>query len=174
VQQNGQTHNAVYVVDLLDPAAPRFDGPVLKLLDAFDAEYTFVTNRGSTFFVETTRDAPRGRVVAIQLAAPAAAAWRTIVPQSDDSIDEVAAAGGQLVVLTMHDVQSRLMAWSLDGKSLGAIPLPGIGSVSGLSGKEGDPDLYYGLRRTATKRIRCSTPRAMARGFRCLSPIGRA
>jgi prolyl oligopeptidase len=145
VEQNGLTHNALYVIDLRDPGAPRFDGPVVKLLDAFDAEYSFVTNRGSTFLVETTRDAPRGRVVAIDLAAPAPSAWRTVVPQGEDSIEEVVAAGRELVVLTLHDVQSRLGRWALDGRSLGAIPLPGIGSVSGLSGKEGDPELFFGF-----------------------------
>jgi prolyl oligopeptidase len=145
VRQNGLTQNALYVLDLVDPSAPRFDGPVLKLLNAFDAEYDLVTNRGSTLYLKTTRGAPRGRIVAIDLASPAPAAWRTVVPQSDDSIEDVVAASDRLVVLTLHDVQSRLAAYALDGRSLGPVPLPGLGSVSGLSGKEGDPELFYGF-----------------------------
>lgn len=145
VEQNGLTQNALYFMDLGDPAAPRLDGPVEKLLPAFDAQYSFVSNSGATFYVETTRDAPRGRIVAIDVSAPRQSAWRTVVPQSADSIEDVIAAAGRLVVLTMHDVQSRLSAFGFDGQSLGGIPLPGIGSVSGLSGRADDPDLFYGF-----------------------------
>ena len=42
-------------------------------LDAFDASYTVVGNDGPTFYVLTDQDAPRGRLVAIELGLAAAA-----------------------------------------------------------------------------------------------------
>ena len=36
-------------------------------LDAFDANYTIVGNDGPTFYVATNHDAPRGKLVAIDL-----------------------------------------------------------------------------------------------------------
>ena len=140
----GKIENSVSYVDLVDPAAPRISGPVVKLLDAFDARYSVVGNKGPVFFVQTTKDAPRGRVVAIDLAAPSERDWGIPVPEGADVIEEAADAGGSLVVLTQHDVQSVLSVYSSDGKSRREVALPGVGSVSGISSRAGDPTFYYG------------------------------
>jgi prolyl oligopeptidase len=39
--------NRIHVMDLGDARSPRLDGPMVRLLDAFDASYGFVGNRGS-------------------------------------------------------------------------------------------------------------------------------
>jgi prolyl oligopeptidase len=143
VEQNGKIQNAVSYADLGDPSAPRLDAPVVSLLDAFDAHYDVVGNHGSVFFVSTSLDAPRGRVVAIDVFSPARASWKTVVPQSEDSIEEVVYAGGKLVVSTLHDVQSRLAVFATDGGALGEIALPGIGAVAGLSGRSSDPEVFF-------------------------------
>jgi len=145
VSQDSKTQTALYYVDLADPDSPRLDGPVVHLLDKFDARYGFVGNTGAVFYVLTTLDAPLGRVVAIDLAAPGAASWRTPVPQSGDSIEEAGLVGGKLVVATLHSVQSRLSLFGTDGARLGDVALPGIGAVSGISGRAGDPELFYGF-----------------------------
>jgi prolyl oligopeptidase len=145
VSQDSKTQTAIFYVDLADPQAPRLDGPVVRLLDKFDARYGFVGNTGATFYVLATLDAPLGRVVAIDLAAPGAPSWRTPVPQSADSIEEAGLVGGKLVVSTLHDVQGRLSLFATDGAPLGDVALPGIGAVTGISGTAGDPELFYGF-----------------------------
>jgi prolyl oligopeptidase len=144
VRQNGRTQSAVYYSDLGDPSAPHLGAPIVPLLDKFDAEYSFVGNAGPVFFLQTTLGAPLGRVVAIDLGSPGAAAWRTPVPQGADSIEEAALIGGKLVVSTLHDVKGRLSLFGTDGSPLGEVALPGIGEVSGISGTAGDPELFYG------------------------------
>jgi len=143
VNQNGRTQNAVYYRDLLDPAHPKLDGPVVRLLDAFDANYGVVGNHGDTLYVSTNLGAVRGKVVAISLQAPAPANWRTLVPETADNIDGVDYIGGRFVISYMHDVKSRLAVFAADGRSLGEIALPGIGSVEGMSGRDDDPELFY-------------------------------
>jgi prolyl oligopeptidase len=145
VVQNAKTEKALYYIDLVDPAAPHVDGPVIRLLDKFDADYAFVGNKGAVFYVRTTLGAPRGTVVSIDLASPDAASWKTIVPQGADSIEEVAHAGGKFVVTTLHDVQSRLAVYGSDGAFEGEIALPGIGAVAGISARGDDPEVYYGF-----------------------------
>jgi prolyl oligopeptidase len=93
--------------------------------------------------VLTNLDAPRKRVIAIDLAAPARANWKTIVPEAADMIDSVALIGGRLVVNTMHDASSRLSIFTLDGQPKGAITLPGIGTVGAISGREDEPEFFY-------------------------------
>ena len=143
VSQNGRTQNALYYRDLVDSAHPRLDGPVVKLLDQFDANYAVVGNRGDTLYVETNRGAPRGRIVAIDLRAPTPEAWRTLVPESEDSIEAVSFIGGRFVINYVHDVKSRLAVFAADGRALGELALPGIGSVAGVSGQDDSPELFY-------------------------------
>jgi prolyl oligopeptidase len=144
VSQNSKTQNALYYCDLGNPAAPRPDGPPIRLLDNFDAEYTFVGNLGPVFFAQTTLGAPLGRVVAISLSSPNARDWTTPVAQGPDSIEEVGLVGGDLVVSTLHDAQGRLSVFGTDGVKKGEVALPGIGAVTGISGTSGDPELFYG------------------------------
>jgi prolyl oligopeptidase len=145
VNQNGRNETAVFDVDLVDPAAPHLDGPVVKLLAKFDATYTFVGNSGSVFYVDTTLAAPLHRVVAVSLASPDSASWKEIVPQGSDSFENAALVGGKLVIATLHDAQGRLSVFGIDGSPLGAIALPGIGAVTGIVGTADDPVLYYGF-----------------------------
>lgn len=143
VSQTGKIENALYYKDLGDPLAPRLDAPLLPVADKFDAEYAYLGNSGPVFHVRTSRDAPRGRIVSISLASPDPSAWRTPVPESADSIEQAVFAGGKFVVCTLHDVCSRLAVYGVDGAALGEIPLPGIGSVTGLSGRSSDPVVYF-------------------------------
>ena len=44
----------------------------IDLIDNFDHEYSFIGNDGPVFFFKTDLDAPRGRVIAIDIRKPAA------------------------------------------------------------------------------------------------------
>ncbi|RFC51274.1 MAG: prolyl oligopeptidase, partial [Verrucomicrobia bacterium] len=143
LNQPGLTKNAIYYRDLVDPQHPKFDGPIVPLLPDFNANYGVVGNQADTLLVSTNLSAPRGKIVAIDLKSPAPAGWKTLVPESADNIDSVRYIGGRLVVNYLHDVQSRLAVFAADGQPLGAIPLPGIGSVAGISGSDDEPELFY-------------------------------
>lgn len=143
VHQNGRTQNALYYIDLRDPQAPVIDGAVVKLLDAFDANYAVVGSRGAAFFVNTNKGAPRGKIIAIDLASPTAGAWRTLVAESPDSIDSVDFIGGRFVVTYMHDAQSRVAVFGADGVPHGEIALPGIGSVEAVHGRDDEPEMFF-------------------------------
>ena len=142
VHQNGRTQNALYYLDLRDPQTPAIDGAVVKLLDAFDANYAVVGNRGATFFLHTNKDAPRGKIVAIDLATPATGAWQTLVAESPDSIDRVDFIGGRFVVTYMHDAQSRVAVFGA-GASRGESALPGIGAVEAVRGRDDEPEVFF-------------------------------
>lgn len=62
------------------------DGQVVELLHEFDADYGFVGNDGSTFYFRTDLDAPRGRVIAIDISQPERANWQEIIPEADDTL----------------------------------------------------------------------------------------
>lgn len=141
--QGTDRRNRVHVLDLGDPMNPRVQGNVVRMLDAGDASYGVIGNAGPIFFVQTDKDAPRGKVVAVALSNPAPASWRTVIPQSEDALSGVRRVNGRFVGLYMHDVTSRLRLFTATGAPAGEVQLPGLGSVGGLSGRNQDSELFY-------------------------------
>ena len=85
---------------------------------------------GDTLFLHTTDGAKNGRVVALDLNSPAREGWKTLIPERKDvSIRGVSLARGILVVSLLKDAATRIELYTLDGKPLGELPLPGIGSA---------------------------------------------
>jgi prolyl oligopeptidase len=121
------------------------DQPFVRLLDDADARYDFVDNVGPLFYFLTDLDAPRGRVIAIDVTDPARERWREVIPQGEDPIDEVALINDELVVITLHDVHHRVQRYSRDGALLGEIALPGLGTVAGLEGRREATECFLGF-----------------------------
>src|SRR5262245_4624048 len=93
--------------------------------------------------MKTDLDAPRGRVVVVDLKDPAREKWREVVPQGPDAIQEIAVAGGRVFVHRLHDVSSRLEVFSPDGKRLKEIALPGLGTATIPTGRWGGREAFY-------------------------------
>lgn len=86
---------------------------------------------GDTLFMLTTDGAKNGRVLAVDLNSPARANWKTLIPERRDvNIESVSLARGILVVNALKDASSRIELYSVDGRPLGELPLPGIGTAS--------------------------------------------
>ncbi|MBI3885467.1 MAG: S9 family peptidase [Opitutae bacterium] len=143
VSQGTDPRHRLYYLDLQDPRRPVVQGEVVKLVDALEAQYTVLGNRGSTLFVATDLGAPRLRLIAIDLAAPDRANWRTLVPESRNVIESSAYIGGKFVVNYLEDARSRLAVFGPDGAHVRDIELPGVGTVGALSGREDEPDLFF-------------------------------
>jgi prolyl oligopeptidase len=119
------------------------DARVVELLNDFDAAYGFIDNVGSVFYFHTDLEAPRYRVIAIDVTKPAKENWREIIPQGKDKLDSVSCVGGQLLCKTLKDARSAMTAYDLEGKKIRDIELPGIGTVGGFGGKRSDTITHY-------------------------------
>ncbi|MGB7213476.1 MAG: prolyl oligopeptidase family serine peptidase, partial [Gammaproteobacteria bacterium] len=79
----------------------------------------------------TTHGASNKRVIAFDLASDTPASFREIVPARDDAvIVDIEPAPGRIVVNYLADAYSRIEIFTRDGRSLGELELPGIGSAS--------------------------------------------
>ena len=143
IWQGSATKNGLYVMDLADSAKPRVDAPVVRLLDGFDAQYSFLGNDGPVLYVQTDLDAPRRRIVAIDLRRPDRSAWREIVPEGKDVITSAGIIANTLVLEYLHDARSVLQLVRLDGTPLREIPLPSVGTVGSISGERADREMFY-------------------------------
>lgn len=145
ISQGTDTRNRIYYKDLQQPSSQ-----VVALLDGFDADYEFIDNIGSTFYLRTDKDSPRSRIVAIDLRHPLPAHWREIVAQSSDTLKTANLINQQLVVNYLHDARSAVKVFSLKGQLLRELALPGIGSVVGFGGKAADKESFYSFASFAT------------------------
>src|SRR5256712_14103941 len=121
--------NRIYYQDLGDSQRPRLDAPVVRLLDDFDASYGFVGNTGAVFYFQSDNGAPRSRIIAVDLAHPEQGRWQELVPQAPDVIEGSQIVHNTFVVRYLHDAYSQLRTFALDGKPLGEVPLPTLGSI---------------------------------------------
>jgi prolyl oligopeptidase len=128
-------NNRVFVRPIDTP-----DGAMRPLFDAADAAYDFAGNDGTTFIFRTTKDAPHGRVIAIDLAGGAPV---ELVAESGDSLESVALFGDQLILEYLHDAHAVVRRYTLAGDALGELALPGLGTASGFGGKRSDTETYY-------------------------------
>ncbi len=119
------------------------DTPFVKLLDEADAKYEFLGNQGGTFYFMTNLEAPRGRIIAIDLDRPQRTEWETVIPQGDDVIDYAGLIDRHFIVAYMHDVHHLLKVQRLDGSYVRDIALPSLGTVGALSGKQDDSEMFF-------------------------------
>lgn len=115
---------------------------VIRLLDDFDAAYTLVANDGPVFTFQTDLDAPKGRVIAIDIRHPERTAWKTLIPEQTDTLLAVTAVGGKLLANYLHDASSLVRTFSPEGTPIGTLALPGLGTVAGLAGKPTDQETF--------------------------------
>jgi prolyl oligopeptidase len=128
----------VFIKDLSKP-----DSKVVPLIDNFEAAYDFIDNVGSTFYFSTDRKAPRQRIVAIDVNKPDEKNWKEIVAESNDTLSNAHIIGNRLITEYLKDARSVVRVSDLNGKLVREIALPGIGSVSGFTGKRGDKETFF-------------------------------
>lgn len=114
----------MYMLDLGDPKRPRFDGTVVALTPERDAAYRVIASYGDTLYVFTDRDAPRRRVVRIDVKDPSPERWKTIVPQTDDVIDQVYDIDGRFVVKYLRNVQHGMRVHERSGQLVRELSIP--------------------------------------------------
>jgi prolyl oligopeptidase len=142
VWQGTERKNRVFFKDLgagMDAAA----APMVELLPDADASYGFIDNDGPVFFFRTDRDAPRGRLIAIDTRRPGPEDWAEILGQADEVLEGVSRVGGRFLVVYLRDAFTQVKVFDRDGALVREVDLPGIGSAYGFGGKNADTETFY-------------------------------
>lgn len=136
VQQGTDNRTRLYYRSLA-----KKNSPVVKLLDAYDAEYTFMASQGPIFWLRTDKDAPRRRIVKVDIREPKKLI--EVVPQSAHTIREAEVVDGRLLLTYLKDARAQVMQYDMQGKFEREVELPGIGSVKGFKGGPSDKETFY-------------------------------
>jgi prolyl oligopeptidase len=126
----------------------RSGGPVVEVQVGVDARCSPWLDREGRLWLLTDRDAPRGR---LEVADPERPQERRTVLAEDPTavLEDVVLADGAdgpvLVVLRTRHAISELAVHELDGRHRADVPLPGVGTVTGLSADpDGGPQVLLG------------------------------
>jgi prolyl oligopeptidase len=127
----------IHAVDL------RARGPKPKaLITGLENNWSFIGNEGSRFFFMTNKDAPKLKVVAMEVGRPGNPVT-TLVPEREATLDGASIVGGKLIASYLADAKSEISVHNLQGKKLSGVELPGIGTASGFSGDMDDPETFF-------------------------------
>lgn len=116
-----------------------------KLIDNFDAQYEAIANDDTVFTFLTNKDAPKYKIVRVDLKEPTA--WADVLQESEKDVLESACAvnGNQLIVSYLSDVKYLLQVRDLKtGSLLHQLPIE-IGSVSEISARREDSVVFIGF-----------------------------
>lgn len=138
VWRGTENKNLVFLKSLENPQAP-----VIELIGEFESSYDFVGNQGNLFYFLTNNDAPRRRLIGIDITNPSASAWRAIVPESDATLSGVSRVGNRFVASFLRDASSEMHLYELDGRAAGKIELPGIGTATGFEGDTDHAETFF-------------------------------
>ncbi|XP_042362208.1 prolyl endopeptidase-like [Plectropomus leopardus] len=119
--------------------------PWVKLVDNFDAQYSYVTNEGTVFTFRSNLNAPRYCLINIDIQKPDKQHWTTLIPQHDkDVLGDVSCVNQHhLLVNYVHDVKDVLQVYELStGQLVRDLPLD-VGTVVGVSCKKKHSDVFY-------------------------------
>lgn len=143
VMSMGKVGNVNDNVSFIDLRGGGEQMAIRPLFDALDAQYSFIDHDGDTFWFMTDADAPKKRVVAVNINHPERSAWKTIIPESKDSIQGVSCVADHFIVEYLQDAKSVVKVYDLTGKFIRDVDLPGIGSAGGFGGKRSDKETFY-------------------------------
>ncbi|MBT2213359.1 prolyl oligopeptidase family protein [Actinomadura sp. NEAU-AAG7] len=147
--QGTAPRNDLWIADL--SASPP-ERPALRVVqEGVDAETGLYVGRDGRAYVFTDRGAPRSRLCVTDPADPGFETWRDLVPEdpeavlSDfailDDLDRPVLLAGwtrhAISEITVHDLGT--------GERIGAVPLPGLGSIGGIIERpEGGHEAWFG------------------------------
>nr|KAG5701107.1 hypothetical protein BaRGS_002583 [Batillaria attramentaria] len=109
-----------------------------------DQDILYITNNGTVFTFKTNKDAPRYKVINIDLAKPEPENWQTLIDEDKSAVLEWVGCVNdtKLVVCYLHDVKSELFIYDLaTGTRETQLPLD-VGSIVGYSGRRKDKELF--------------------------------
>jgi prolyl oligopeptidase len=138
IESETTSGNALYVQDLSKPN-PAF----VKIAQGFDYDYSVLDNIGDELLVLTNHNAPRKKLVLIHPDKPQQENWTVVIPEKEEVLRGASLIGGRIAASYMQDATSRAYLHDYEGNFLSEVNLPGIGSMSGFSGKKEDNIAFY-------------------------------
>lgn len=123
-----------------------------KVVNTFDAKYEYIANDGSLFYFLTNKDAPRSKLVSVDLADPPEdRVFKDVIPTDDNAFLEYVLAinNDYLAVVYKRHVKDEIYLYNFKGERLKRIAEDFIGAAS-LYGRRKQPWFWATLEEFTT------------------------
>jgi prolyl oligopeptidase len=130
--------NALKILDLSNS-----EEGFMTMVDSFDSDYNIIHSEDNILYVLTNNDAPNQRLITIDINNPAKENWVELIKESENTLRSVSVAGDKLFANYMVNASTNIKVHKMDGSYIQDLELPGIGSVSGISGDAGEKAAFY-------------------------------
>jgi len=128
----------------------KLQADAVHLVGEFDSEYSFIGNDGPQFYFRTDKNAPKRRVIAIDITRPQPAHWRELIAESPNVLDDIRLVGNQFFAKYLKDAVTQVKIFDVTGKFLREVQFEGLGTASGFAGKRTDTETFYSYSSFAT------------------------
>lgn len=153
ISEGTESHNRLWLYPLSEVDGRSTLGEPIKIIDEPVAEFDVVELVGDRLYLQTDLDAPRGRLVWLDVTAPVSTSpgapqrlpelVEVFRPESDTLLAVSSSAGG-VAVASLADVAPRVEIREWDGSLRHRLDLTG-GSLVGLNGRKDDHELFVAL-----------------------------
>lgn len=134
---NSTTGNELYYKDLTQT-----NSQIIPLISNFDSNNSIIENSGTKFYLETNFKAPNNRVVTFDLAQASIENWIDFIPETENVLNATTGSGF-IFANYIKDALSYIKQYTIDGKLVREVQLPGIGTVGAFGGKKSEKTIYY-------------------------------
>jgi prolyl oligopeptidase len=137
--QQGWAKTEVFIAD-----TSKMPHQFRTLMDKVPAIYQVDLNN-DTVFIRTNERAPRYKLFAASLNKLDRPAWREVLAEGPDVLEQVSIVGDTLATVFMQNASSRLRIHDFTGTLVKDLPLPMLGTVTGLGSETMGNELFYGF-----------------------------
>lgn len=121
--------NALFVKELAK------DDKFTAIVKGFDNDYSVIDNTGSKLLVRTNYKAPNYRLVEIDVKNPKESNWKEIIPTSEQVLEGVSLVDNKIIARYIKDGYNQAKVFDMNGKQLGELKLPEMGTIGSIAGK---------------------------------------
>jgi prolyl oligopeptidase len=134
---NATYGNGLYIQNLAVP-----DAPIQPVITDMNNQYGVVYNDSTNFYIQTDKGAPTGKLVAVPVANPDTANWKTIV-EAKPEVLTASSGGGYIFCSYLKDAITKVSQHDTSGKLVREIALPGPGTAAGFYAKQEEKEMYF-------------------------------
>ena len=119
-------------------------GPIKlkRLVAGLEYNWELAGSVGPKFFFVTNRGAPRQQLVVLDVRR-ANLPPVIVVPENSDTLVGASLVGRRIILAYLGDAKSEAELRLFDGRKVGPVALPGIGTAAGFAGKAGDSETFF-------------------------------
>ena len=134
---NSTSGNELYLINHLD------ENPEIKTInDDLSIDVYLLDSLDDELFLVTNNNADNQKIISVQATKPSLDNSKDLIPEQD-SVMSPSSSGGYIFVELMQNAISKTFQYDFSGKLIREVNLPGIGSISPISGKREDDELFY-------------------------------